>query len=215
MILNIVRLLLNYRARTDNKNKFRFYPKDEAMTKEITKLLKENEEDRIGILYNEDWIPAWHGTRFQYLESIAEIGLKPAGGKANDGKEIQICVGHYSRELTLDNVPNWGDAIFVSPSIFYCAHPAYAKEIISSNESYKILVEVRVKPKSYIEHGSTVKNYQYKEGEPKALEYRIEPKNEKDVQVVSLTFVKNNFLDKIKTFKEVNFLNFKFNKENE
>ena len=74
---------------------------------------------------------------------------------------------------------------------------------------------MRVKPKSYIEHGSTVKNYQYKEGEPKALEYRIEPKNEKDVQVVSLTFVKNNFLDKIKTFKEVNFLNFKFNKENE
>ena len=255
--VKIVRLLLNYGARTDIKNKFGFYPKDEAMTKEITKLLKENEEDRIGILYksllnkniatnlfplyshgkiiakkiicklnnlpeeyniqevSEDWIPAWHGTRFQYLESIAEIGLKPAGGKANDGKEIQICVGHYSRELTLDNVPNWGDAIFVSPSIFYCAHPAYAKEIISSNESYKILVEVRVKPKSYIEHGSTVKNYQYKEGEPKALEYRIEPKNEKDVQVVSLTFVKNNFLDKIKTFKEANFLNFKFNKENE
>ena len=113
----------------------------------------------------------------------------------------------------MDNIPNWGEAIFVSPSIFYCAHPAYAKEIVSSNKSLKIFVEVRVKPKSYYEHGSTVRNYQYKEGEPKALEYRIEPENEKDVQVVSLTFIKSSFLETINRFEEANFLNFKFNKE--
>ena len=252
--IKVVQLLLNYGARTDIKNNFGNLPIDEAMTKEIKNLLKENEKDRIDILYKslaskniaknifplyshgeivakkivcklnnlpeyyniyevaEDWITAWHGTRFQYLESIAEVGLKPAGGKLKDGKEIKICVGHIDRTITLDNIPNWGEAIFVSPSIFYCAHPAYAKEIVSSNESWKIFVEVRVKPKSYIEHGSTVRNYQYKEGEPKALEYRIEPENEKDVQVVSLTFIKSNFLETINRFEESIFLNFKFNK---
>lgn len=47
----VVMLLLNYGARTDIKNKFGNLPKDEAMTEEIKNLLKENEEDRIDILY--------------------------------------------------------------------------------------------------------------------------------------------------------------------
>ena len=161
----------------------------------------------------DNWITAWHGTRFKNLESIAEVGLKPAGGKTKQGKEIKVEAGHIDRDYTMGSVPNWGEAIFVSPSIFYCSHPAYSKEIVSSNETWKIFVEVRVKPKSYLEHGSTVRNYSYKEGEPKYLEYRIEPKNEKDVQVVSLTFVKGELLKNIQKFDEANFLNFKFPKE--
>jgi hypothetical protein len=161
----------------------------------------------------DNWITAWHGTRFKNLESIAEVGLKPAGGKTKQGKEIKVEAGHIDRDYTMGSVPNWGEAIFVSPSIFYCSHPAYSKEIVSSNETWKIFVEVRVKPKSYLEHGSTVRNYSYKEGEPKYLEYRIEPKNEKDVQVVSLTFVKGELFKNIQKFDEANFLNFKFPKE--
>ena len=34
------------------------------------------------------------------------------------------------------------------------------------------------------------------------LEYRIAANNEKDVQVYSLTFVKNEFLETIKEYKE-------------
>lgn len=64
-----------------------------------------------------------------------------------------------------------------------------------------------------MEYGSTVRRYVYKEGEMKYLEYRIEPKNEKDVQVVSLTFVKGKLFDNIKKFEEANFLKFKFPKE--
>ena len=37
---------------------------------------------------NKTWIPAWHGTNFTCLESIAEIGLKPAGRKSKNGDEI-------------------------------------------------------------------------------------------------------------------------------
>lgn len=247
----VVKLLLDYGARTDIKNNFGNLPKDEAMTIEIQELLKIAEEDRIGLLYQslfskkiatnlfpisshgkiiakkivctlhnlptkytcnevyENWFTAWHGTNFQVLESIVDIGLKPAGGKTKDGKEIKIHVGHIKRDKTIDKIPHWAEAIFVSPSIFYCAHPAYSKDIISSNESWKIFVETKVKPKSYYEKESTVFEYEYKEGEPKMLEYRIEPKDEKDVQVVSLTFVKEEFLQNIKKFEESNILNFK------
>ena len=161
----------------------------------------------------ENWYTTWHGTNFQVLESIVEIGLKPAGGKTKDGNEIKIHVGHIKRDTTIDKIPHWAEAIFVSPSIFYCAHPAYSKDIISSNEAWKIFVETKVKPKSYYEKESTVKNYEYKEGEPKMLEYRIEPKDEKDVQVVSLTFVKGEFLKNIKKFEESNILNFTLTKD--
>ena len=67
---------------------------------------------------SENWITAWHGTRFQYLESIAEIGLKPAGGKTKEGKEIKICVGHIARDRTVDNVPNWGK-LYLFHQVFF------------------------------------------------------------------------------------------------
>jgi len=154
------------------------------------------------------WITAWHGTNFESLESIVEIGLKPAGGTLKNGKEIQVCVFHIARKLTVDDIQDWANAIFVSPSIFYSACPAYAKDISCNNKPWKVLVEVRVKPNSYYERGSTCPQYVPLNGEPKMLEYRIDPKNESDVQVYSLTFVKKEFFEKAKNFSEGEFLSF-------
>ena len=139
------------------------------------------------------WITAWHGTSFKNLESIAEIGLKPPGALLNDGNTIQVIVTHIERGVPVNNIEDWANAIFVSPSIFYSAHPAYSKDIFSENEQYKILVELRVKPFIYYRGESTCQSYVLKQGEPKKLEYRIAPENEKEVQVFSLTFVKNEF----------------------
>ena len=146
------------------------------------------------------WITAWHGTNFKNLESIAEIGLKPPGALLKDGKETQVCVSHIARDKTVDNIPDWANGIFVSPSIFYCAHPAYSKQIISKNEQYKVFVELRVKPFIYYRRESTCPSYVLKKGEPKKLEYRIAPENEKEVQVFSLTFVKNEFFEKTQNY---------------
>jgi len=155
-----------------------------------------------------DWITAWHGTNFKNLESIVEIGLKPPGGKLKSGEEIQVCVSHISRVLTINNIHDWANGIFVSPSIFYSGSSAYAKEISCNNEQWKVLVEVKVKPNSYYEGKSTCSNYVPKNGEPEMLEYRIEPKNENDVQVYSLTFVRKNFFEKAKNYSEGDFLSF-------
>ena len=146
------------------------------------------------------WLPCWHGTNFICLESIAELGLKPAGGLLKNGEELKVCISHISRDKTIDQIPDWANGIFVSPSIFYSGYPAYAKEIASKNETFRILVETRVKPKSFYERGSTCPRYVLKKDEPKNLEYRIDAKNEKDVQVVSFTFVKNSFFEKTKNY---------------
>ena len=148
------------------------------------------------------WLTAWHGTNFNALESIAEIGLKPAGGMNKKGEEIQVCISHIEREIAVDEIEDWANGIFVSPSIFYCCHDAYAKEICCNNEQYKVLVEVRVKPNSYTEHKSTCPSYKPKMGEPKMLEYRIEAEKEKDVQVYCLTFVKSEVLEVIKEYDQ-------------
>ena len=154
----------------------------------------------------EEWIPAWHGTNFTCLESIAENGLKPAGGKLKSGEEIKVCTSHIRRDRTVDKIKDWANGIFVSPSVFYAAYPAYAKDISCNNETYKVLVEVRVKPNSYFERGSTCPNYKPKKDEPKNLEFRIDAKDENNVQVFSLTFVKAEFFENAKNFNEGNIL---------
>ncbi len=245
--INVVKLLLNYGAKTNIKNKSNNLPIDEAYTEEIKNLLKENEQDPIVKLYNtlltkniantlipltlkgniiakkitcklinlakeidpldiNEWLPAWHGTNFNCLESIAEIGLKPAGGVLKNGEEIKVCISHIGRDKTVDKIADWANGIFVSPSVFYCGYPAYAKEITIKNETFRVLVEVRVKPKSYYERTSTCPRYIPKKNEPKMLEYRIDAKNETDVQVVSLTFIKNEFFEKATDYSDGKFL---------
>jgi hypothetical protein len=242
--INVIKVLLNYGAKTNIKNNFGHLPIDEAMTEEIKTILKESKVDKVLKLYQsllskniacqlipinhdgttigkkimcklinlpkqyeslkieKDWVTAWHGTNYTCLESIAEIGLKAAGGKSKEGEEIKVCVSHIGRMKIFDKIKDWANAIFVSPSIFYAAYGAYSKEISLNNELYKVLVEVRVKPNSFKEHKSTCPRYKPKDGEPKMLEYRIEPSQEKDVQVYSLTFVKKEFLGTIKEYKQ-------------
>ena len=72
----------------------------------------------------------------------------------------------------------------------------------SKEETWKVLVEVRVKPDSYFERESTCKLYKPKKDEPEMLEYRIPPENEKDVQVYSLTFIKKEFFENAISYEE-------------
>ena len=63
-----------------------------------------------------EWVPAWHGTKFQYLKSIVELGLKPPGEKSRNGQEIKVNESHIKREVTVNNINDWAQGIFVSPS---------------------------------------------------------------------------------------------------
>ena len=117
-----------------------------------------------------NWIPAWHGTKFEFLESIIKNGLKPSGTKLKDGTTINPLPGHISLTATVSGIKNWAKAIFVSPSLFYSSDVVYAERINSledSNQSkrWACLVEVRLKPDCFTKHNSTVVNYQNLPGE--------------------------------------------------
>ena len=149
-----------------------------------------------------EWIPAWHGTKFQYLKSIVELGLKPPGEKSKSGEKIKVNESHIKRAVIVNNINDWAEGIFVSPSVFYSAYPAYSEEIHCNNMIWRVLVEVRVKPYYYTEYGSTCPKYVPKFGEPKMLEYRINAQNQKEVQIVSLTFARRKIFRNFKNYKD-------------
>ena len=121
-----------------------------------------------------EWILCWHGTHFNALESIMEVGLVAAGTKLKNGIELEPKDNHISRFYPVDGIDDWAKAVFVSPSILYAFDACYSERIYSEGERWGILVETRVKPYSFISRENTVKNYKLSENEPPNIEYRVE-----------------------------------------
>ena len=163
---------------------------------------------------NREWIPVWHGTKFRFLESIIQYGLKPSGTKLSNGNRISPLPGHISEKATIDGIKNWAKAIFVSPSIFYSSDVVYAERIISRKKTWAVLVEGRLKPDTFTKHSSTVLNYNNVPGEPDQLEYRVEQDNddeliyripsETNIFVTSISFISVNFLDNVSEYIDGN-----------
>ena len=159
-----------------------------------------------------NWEVGWHGTKFEFLESIMKYGLYPSGSKLENGYEIKPLKGHVQLNKKLAGFDNWAKTIFVSPSIFYAGHPAYARKIISDadNKEYSVLIETRLRPGSYSKHPPTVEKYIQKNGEPKLVEYRIKVKDDSNlitkmesrnnVIVTGILFAKTEFLKNTKDY---------------
>ncbi|XP_063725556.1 alpha-latrocrustotoxin-Lt1a-like [Symsagittifera roscoffensis] len=126
-------LLISRGAKVDAKNKFGNTPADEAKTHELNQklqLLKNGDKPspmarltgslclenvthngktvaRLLRLQNieipKNWLPAWHGTKYNYLNSILKNGLQPSGAVV-DG---------------VNGVNNWASAVFISPILIY------------------------------------------------------------------------------------------------
>ena len=172
--------------------------------------------------YKEDWIPAWHGTKFSSLKSIMELGLKLPGTILPNGSEIKPLAGHIDRYVEVNNDKDWAKGIFVSQSIFYSACGVYGRVSKSQDSEWIILIETRVKIGSYKIHKSTVRDYKFVEGEPKELEFKIE--NESDVVVVGILFLNKKFIQNISNYRygsffvssnEEIFMNYLENDEND
>ena len=156
---------------------------------------------------SKNWTPAWHGTKYRFLESIMKYGLRPSGTKLENGNEINPLAGHIKLNKTVQNIKNWAKAIFVSPSIFYAADVVYAERIMSNNERYSVIVQCKVKPGTFTSHKSTVLKYKGLDGEPSNVEYRVVYDDDTDlimrveehlnVIVTGVLFAKTSFLDNI------------------
>ena len=164
---------------------------------------------------NNNWIPAWHGTKLKVLESIADYGLRPAGTKLENGMPIQVNSGHIPLEQCFYGIDKWAKAVFVSPSIFYSTHFEYAERINTCGKTWCVLVEVRIRPGSYTKHPPTSTHTRLI-GEPNDLEYRINMDNDskyidyaplpKNIYITSITFVLLDFLENIKNYNEGNII---------
>lgn len=161
---------------------------------------------------SKNWYPAWHGTKFQNLESIIRYGLLPPGSNLPNGCPINVNEGHITLDVELSGIKAWARAVFVSPSLFYAAN--YSERFNSCLKRWCILVEVRVRPNSFTMHPSTVLEYARVSGEPYHLEFRVKVENDKDsiyritsgknIIVTSITFVLVDFLENVSNYCEGN-----------
>jgi len=101
-----------------------------------------------------NWEVGWHGTKFEFLESIMKYGLYPSGSVLENGVEIKPLEGHVKLNTKVAGFDDWARAIFVSPSIFYAGHPVYARKIMSNDIQYSTLIETRIKPWNFFKTSS-------------------------------------------------------------
>lgn len=146
------------------------------------------------------WNKVYHGTKYVSMEHILLYGLRNFGEPLN---------GHIPFDQKVNNINNWAKAIFVTPSIFYASN--FSEIISSDNTQWYIIIEAKVKSGCFSEYESTIYKYNYKNSEPKKIEYRINTKNfgvifyshdEEGIVTTSLLFVKKKFIDECQNYKD-------------
>ena len=113
-----------------------------------------------------NWIPAWHGTQFKYLESIIENGLHLPGTYLKNGKMTP-----NAKDIPFTNevlgIKHWENAIFASPNIHYalkyCDIIDYKNNQMTSNImpipenwGWKGVLKIRIRPNSFTKHKSGI-----------------------------------------------------------
>ncbi len=120
------------------------------------------------------WKVAFHGTRFNNLESIVKHGLLPSGARLPSGELIQPPSNHVQLSQTYLGMSNWANAIFTSPSVLYASHPCYSDRIIAGDSQWCVVLKVLINTNSYEAFNPTVDTTDDEtDGEPEDTEYRV------------------------------------------
>ena len=183
----------NIKKKTDDFIAIKFIPNYQLLPYNFTEVRK-------------NWVPTWHGTKFNYIESILKNGLKESGSILKDLGQITPQSDHIQVGTKYNNLKDWSQAIFTSPSIFYSTHPTYSERIDSTffRNRYAVLIEARLKPNSFQTFKSTTRR-KIVNWEPTLIEYRVksvDKNNNKNIYVISITFVLENFLNNAKAYDQ-------------
>ena len=193
--LNKIDLIYHYFLKNKSVNNIEYIKKDNDI---IGKRLIRNRGYGDDITFG--WNKVYHGTKYVSMEHILLYGLR------NFGEPLD---GHIPLGQKVNNINNWAKAIFVTPSIFYASN--FSEIIYSDYEYWYIIIEAKLKEGSFSEFESTIYKYNYKNSEPKKIEYRINAKNfgalfynddEEGIVTISLLFVKKKFIDECKNYKD-------------
>ena len=183
----------NIVTKKDDFIAIKFIPSDKILPHNFPKVRK-------------NWAPAWHGTKYDYIQSILKNGLKESGSILKGFGKIKPREDHIQDDEMFNNIKDWSKAVFTSPSVFYSTHPTYAERIdsIFFEEKYAVLVEARLRPNSFQIFKSTTGRQAVK-GEPTLIEYRVKSVdkfNNKNIYVISITFVSEKFLNNVKDYDQ-------------
>ena len=148
----------------------------------------------------ESWELTWHGTQYRHLESIIKKGLIPAG---TDG--ITPPRGHISLGEVWFGTQNWAAAIFISPSILFAGHAAYAERVDSQDQKWCVLVKTYCNPNTYEPYNPSLFGYKPKDDEPANSEFRV-PVTEADKNVILRVESKRNVVVRSIVFVRLSFL---------
>jgi ankyrin repeat protein len=148
---------------------------------------------------------AWHGTKAKHIKSILQTGLHASGTTLPDGTKIEPPSNHYSLQMSHQGINNWAGAIFVSPSVSYASHAAYADRVSFNGAMWAVVVDTAVREGSFTKHNQTVGGYATLPGEPENAEYRVQVEDECDEQIWRATG-KQNVTVLAVTLIEVDFL---------
>ena len=152
------------------------------------------------------WIPAWHGTKIENLESIIKYGLKPQGTILPIGKFVPKTKYLPFKQYIL-GIENWEKAIFATPCpICASTYSSFYQKFFTYFSVYKYLyspslIEIRIKPGYFTQHQSkeiigNVGNHYYLSIFHNDIYYRIP--SDKDIVIRSITFVNKFFLYKMR-----------------
>ena len=146
-----------------------------------------------------DWIPAWHGTTIENLESIIKYDLKLPGTKLINGN-MTPQAKYLPSQARVEGINNWEKAIFASPCI-NCAS-VYSFPLFNPFElPYSpFLIEVRIKPGYFTKHQSKeligrVAGHGSVAVYHDDIIYRIS--SEKNIFIKSITFITKKFLNEM------------------
>lgn len=103
-----------------------------------------------------NWINAWHGTKFENLESIIKYGLQLPGQKLPDGTFVSQSSSYPMQEYIL-GIKNWEKSIFASSCINCASMYSFDALIECGCFGFEYpysptLVEIKIKTNTFTRH---------------------------------------------------------------
>lgn len=144
--------------------------------------------------HNTDAFPliAYHGTRIAVLQSIIIDGLVAPGTIVANGIRVKPPAHHIPLYVQANHIPNFANAIFLSPSIYYSSNPIYTTSFEYEGKRLLPVIECSVKTESYTTHKGTIPHYKpHSTDNLSAIEWRIS--NPTDIEINAILFVVKEF----------------------
>ncbi|CAF4120098.1 unnamed protein product [Adineta steineri] len=117
---------------------------------------------------------AYHGTSINVIRSILMDGLVMPSTVVSNGFRVCPPAGHIARGVQAFGIPDFANALFVSPSIHYCSDPVYAVTFSSGDQQMIAVLDCRIRNDAFKAFASTVPSYVAHPGDDiKAIEWRI------------------------------------------